>query len=337
MWYTVPYEGFEASDHVVYLHSCPNQHLLPLLHWTFPTYVRCGFLTGSNYIWGWETNRLACETILAAGGDVLGERYLPIGAVDVDRMIDEIRATAPDFILNSLIGPSSYAFLRAYAALGAEDARFLPDSCPILSCNLTECELSEIADVAEGLIAAGPYFRQDTCIFGSSHEAAADPAVNALADLLEHAPATPTANIGELLASRAGLISGINAKTHHEDTFRRRGARVTPKKLARTTKSAQLVKMLATKRGLPAPTRRALEQIVAGGAAKDVVVHPAKPGTHYVREWNGRTYLVEASSDGFEMDGRTWPSLSAIAKHITGTTWSGPRFFGLTRVRSAAQ
>ncbi|WP_343081659.1 DUF2924 domain-containing protein [Ostreiculturibacter nitratireducens] len=29
------------------------------------------------------------------------------------------------------------------------------------------------------------------------------------------------------------------------------------------------------------------------------------------------------------MDGRTWPSLSAIAKHITGTIWSGPRFFGL--------
>jgi hypothetical protein len=89
--------------------------------------------------------------------------------------------------------------------------------------------------------------------------------------------------------------------------------------------------------GLPAPTRRALEQIAAGRAAKDVAVNPAKSGTHYVREWNGRTYLVEVSNDGFEMDGRTWPSLSAIATHITGTAWSGPRFFGLTRCRSAAQ
>ena len=33
---------------------------------------------------------------------------------------------------------------------------------------------------------------------------------------------------------------------------------------------------------------------------------------------------------GFRLDDRTWPSLSAIARHITGTTWSGPRFFGLT-------
>ena len=31
LWYAVPYEGFEASDHVVYTHACPNQHLLPLL------------------------------------------------------------------------------------------------------------------------------------------------------------------------------------------------------------------------------------------------------------------------------------------------------------------
>ncbi len=55
-----------------------------------------------------------------------------------------------------------------------------------------------------------------------------------------------------------------------------------------------------------------------------------RPGAHLVREWNGRTYQVEVLPKGFQMDGREWPSLSAIAKHITGTTWSGPRFFGLT-------
>lgn len=32
---------------------------------------------------------------------------------------------------------------------------------------------------------------------------------------------------------------------------------------------------------------------------------------------------------GFQLDGKAWKSLSAIAKHITGTDWSGPRFFGL--------
>ena len=97
LWYAVPYEGFEASDHVVYTHACPNQHLLPLLDWVMPAHGRRAYLTGSNYIWGWEMNRLARERITAAGGEVLGERYLPIGSRDVGRMIEEIRFAAAGF------------------------------------------------------------------------------------------------------------------------------------------------------------------------------------------------------------------------------------------------
>ena len=54
-----------------------------------------------------------------------------------------------------------------------------------------------------------------------------------------------------------------------------------------------------------------------------------RPGTHLVREWNGRSYQVEVLEDGFRMDGRHYRSLSAIARKITGAHWSGPRFFGL--------
>lgn len=82
--------------------------------------------------------------------------------------------------------------------------------------------------------------------------------------------------------------------------------------------------------GLPAATRRALNQIAVG---EDVgIATPTKlsNGAHLVRDWNGRTYQVQVTVEGFEMDGKTWKSLSAIAKHITGATWSGPRFFGLT-------
>lgn len=54
-----------------------------------------------------------------------------------------------------------------------------------------------------------------------------------------------------------------------------------------------------------------------------------RPGTHLVREWNGRTYQVEVLDDSFQLDGKRYRSLSAIAKKITGAHWSGPRFFGL--------
>ncbi len=77
--------------------------------------------------------------------------------------------------------------------------------------------------------------------------------------------------------------------------------------------------------GVSSNTTRRLKQIAAGKALSPT----AKPGSHLVREWNGRTYQVEVVEGGYVMDGKSWKSLSAIAKHITGAHWSGPRFFGV--------
>ncbi len=66
-------------------------------------------------------------------------------------------------------------------------------------------------------------------------------------------------------------------------------------------------------------------------AKTDTAMLPKKPtaGTRYVREWGGRTHYVEAVDDGrFVYDGKLFGSLSEIARDITGTRWSGPRFFG---------
>ena len=195
LWYACPYEGFEANEHVVYMHSCPNQHLVPLLGYVVPRFGANGLLLGSNYIWGWETNRVARDLIADAGGSVLAERYLPIGETDVSRLIGEVRATRPDFVLNNLIGTSSYAFIAAYAELGLRDPHFRPDRCPLLSCNLTECELPAIGNAAKGHLSAGPYFRAPADIGkapardaasrpASSFEAAAYASIRVLAKVL---------------------------------------------------------------------------------------------------------------------------------------------------------
>ena len=80
---------------------------------------------------------------------------------------------------------------------------------------------------------------------------------------------------------------------------------------------------------LPAATKRALRLIAQGDNPKASIAPSLSAGAHLVREWNGRTYQVHVVEGGFELDGKVWKSLSAIAKHITGATWSGPRFFGL--------
>ena len=53
------------------------------------------------------------------------------------------------------------------------------------------------------------------------------------------------------------------------------------------------------------------------------------PGTRLLREWQGQTHHVTVLSDGFEYNGTPYRSLTAIARQITGTAWSGPLFFGL--------
>ncbi|WP_137871299.1 DUF2924 domain-containing protein [Sphingopyxis sp. 2PD] len=52
-------------------------------------------------------------------------------------------------------------------------------------------------------------------------------------------------------------------------------------------------------------------------------------GTRLIREWNGRTIEVLVRDDAFEWEGRTYKSLSHIAREVTGAHWSGPRFFGM--------
>lgn len=158
LWYMCPYEGFECSDNVVYTGACPNQHIVPLFHHVLPRYGTRGYLAGSNYIWGWETNRIARELIAACRGEVVAERYLPLGSEDVGRLVAEIAGKRPDFVLNNLIGPSSYAFFHAMRELAGRDPAFSPDRCPIVSCNLTECELALIGDGAVGHLSSAIWF-----------------------------------------------------------------------------------------------------------------------------------------------------------------------------------
>ena len=86
-----------------------------------------------------------------------------------------------------------------------------------------------------------------------------------------------------------------------------------------------------TNGGLSSDLRRSLKAIAAGKASP--ASGPLRPGAHLVREWNGRSYQVEVVEGGFLFDGKTYRSLTAIATRITGTNWSGPRFFGLTGPR----
>ncbi len=86
--------------------------------------------------------------------------------------------------------------------------------------------------------------------------------------------------------------------------------------------------------GLPKSQLRKLVRDTDGPNSGDRRQRPRteiKPGTRLFREWHGVTHTVLILEDGVEWKGTRYRSLSVVAREITGTHWSGPRFFGLQR------
>jgi hypothetical protein len=88
--------------------------------------------------------------------------------------------------------------------------------------------------------------------------------------------------------------------------------------------------------GLSKPVTRELDRLFYQTLRRDRTAKAAAPmallprsGTILVREWQGTSHHVTVVDGGFLWNGKTYRSLSGIARAITGTSWNGPRFFGL--------
>ena len=90
--------------------------------------------------------------------------------------------------------------------------------------------------------------------------------------------------------------------------------------------------------GLSMASVKQLEAVAATGrsATKVTRLRTTRPGMRLVRVWNGIAHVVTVNEAGeVEWNGKTWRSLSEVARTITGSQWSGPKFFGV-RDRKAA-
>ena len=85
--------------------------------------------------------------------------------------------------------------------------------------------------------------------------------------------------------------------------------------------------------GIKPSTRRLLERVAKDNVrrkpATETITTTITPGTVLIREWHGVSHRVTVLKDGVQLRGTRYRSLSAVARKITGSRWSGPRFFGL--------
>jgi hypothetical protein len=119
------------------------------------------------------------------------------------------------------------------------------------------------------------------------------------------------------------------------EEWRRHYRSLPPKRLSRDLLMLAIAWKLQelSQGGLRPASSRRLAELASGMAERGDIalnrIERLKTGARLIREWRGEIHQVVVLDDGFEWRGRQWRSLSMIAREITQSHWSGPRFFGL--------
>ncbi len=135
LFYPVQYEGLEQSPNIIYTGSAPNQQIIPGTHWALDNLGKRVYLLGSDYVFPRTANRIIRDIVRVSGGQVIAERYLPLGSSDMEATMAEIQRLKPDVILNTINGDSNFNFFRALQTTDAKNV-------PILSFSVSEAELT---------------------------------------------------------------------------------------------------------------------------------------------------------------------------------------------------
>ena len=137
------------------------------------------------------------------------------------------------------------------------------------------------------------------------------------------------------IAARVAELQAMPLPELRAEWQRHHPGMIMPRGLPRDLLVRSIAYVLQAREGgdLPTAVVRRLEklagQLARSGALDMEREVSLKPGTKLVRDWRGRTIRVLVTDDGYLLDDKRYASLSHIARTITGTAWSGPRFFGL--------
>lgn len=118
--YSPVYEGGECSPNVFMLGETPQQQLKPTIPYFAKTKgVKNYYLIGNDYVWPRITNKLAKQYISAAGGNVVGEQYIPFGPANkFESAVTRIKSAKPDLVVITLVGGDNVNFNRTFAEFG---------------------------------------------------------------------------------------------------------------------------------------------------------------------------------------------------------------------------
>lgn len=152
--YTPVYEGNACGAGLYVTSETPSQQLAPVIPFLMDREdVKSWYLIGNDYNWPRDTNALAKDYIAEAGGEVVGEEYLPFAVAEFDSSLQRIRESGADGVLVTLVGGDSVGFNVAYAGFGLDEQAIR------LGTLIEENTLAGIGpDNANGLYSSSGYF-----------------------------------------------------------------------------------------------------------------------------------------------------------------------------------
>lgn len=159
-----------------------------------------------------------------------------------------------------------------------------------------------------------------------------DQEINEMADIEAEIEALEMLNLGQLIERYKSVVGTAPRVKNRQHLIRRVAWRLQEDRLG----------------GLSKVAKRRLNDLIAeldvdlgpatdeGGLRRRRSNKELTPGTTLARQWHDQEIIVYVRPDGFEHDGRIYPSLTAIATAVTGAHWNGRLFFGLTKRRRKA-
>ena len=154
LWYPVQYEGLEESANIVYTGNCLNQQIEPAFHWAARHLGNSCYLVGSDYVFPRTANRFIRALCGRHGLKVLGESYLPLGAENFERIVEDIKKLRPAVVFNTINGDSNLAFYYYLNHCGLR-----PEQIPVMAFSIGEVELKDIGPSVVGHYACSGYFQ----------------------------------------------------------------------------------------------------------------------------------------------------------------------------------
>lgn len=141
LFYPVQNEGLEDSPNIVYTSTIPNQQAIPAITWCLQNLGTSFFLVGSDELFPRATHAILKDTIELFEGTVVGEEYLTRETDCIDKIVEKIKRSEPNVIVNTIIGPSNKSFFQTLRHKGITSEKI-----PTMSLCIDETELQALGE-----------------------------------------------------------------------------------------------------------------------------------------------------------------------------------------------